>query len=206
MDKRILKLLKHPLITISNHFPPIRIFLTNYAKEYGVISDSERKIFNYIKKKVKDTDHIVIAPIGDGRLFYYLKQAGYQNIEGVDMNLKKVLAYNRRGKGEVRHVESFLFDKKADVMVCEGLLNSLDSEERERYLTNYTQIFNKMFFFGPRIRNEKSALGPEPAGSYGSRQYPTDSIGKCLKKIFKGYTEVNLENSNLYFYFIEKRI
>lgn len=163
-------------------------FLSGYEKIYGPHTKYERIIRKLLNKEynINTNSSIYLVALGDGSLFNYLVQKIKCKFYAYDINQKNIeFSVKNFGRADIIIKINQLDDvAKGDILICNNILNSLSEEECYNFLSGIKNKYKHFIFTGEKVKCDRNALGPEPAGSYGCKQYCTDNIGRLLKFYF----------------------
>lgn len=115
--------------------------------EYYRMADTEQEhwwyrslhflVLQHIKKYFKDQNiKIIDAGCGTGGLINFMKNQGYNNIDGFDVSDIAVQICNKRNiaayKGDLREISKYYMDNYADVVISNDTFYFLDTEDQRK--------------------------------------------------------------------------
>lgn len=172
---------------------------SGYITVYGPDFSNERKVYSLIKKQCK-TDSIDFFAIGDGKLFHYLNSKLMNRVKGYDINTKNI-EFSKKNfvNCDVTTINDYLsLDSYSETLICYNILNSIKPEERKKYFKLFCDKYRNIIFIGNVVLSDRAALGPEPIGSYGCKQFSTVFLFSELSEI-STIKEINM-GDNIYCY------
>lgn len=191
----------NPLYYLAKAVPCLNRFVDDYVKEFGPADRFTRRCSRILKRRIRRNEAVDFLSLGNGRILSHLKRHGYKRLSLYDMNVKK-LNYVRRARLEIEchHIRDLFFEGAGNVIIAEYVLNSISPERKEALVKRLSERYQKCIFCGDVCIRERPALGPDPVGTYGCRQYTTTGDLQLLKKYFSYVEEVVDPKSERYFY------
>lgn len=197
MNDKIKRVFKHPLICASHKFPFFERFLSEYTRTYGEDFEKDICLRKSVLLNTKKEEKIIFLCACDGKLGFALSNRNYKNISYFDNNrtrIEKIKTCNH----SVNYINDIYINENGDLIICNDILNSLNDDEKGEYIDYLLKSFPKIIFCGHYSLENMAALGPEPIGSFGCRQYSMVNVDKILSVKAKIIDRTILDDWYLY--------
>ena len=164
---------EHPLYYTAKRIPLLNWMLPEYIREYGPDSKIQKLKRTQILKYCDISDQITLLCEDDNKAAKMLRELGYVNVVCRDFDKKRVEKKQHIDPSvPIQFCAELLNTCSAGKMiVCANILNSIPNEDRWALIKSYLQRFEICLFHGRYNLTDRAALGPEPIGSFGCKEY-----------------------------------